>query len=60
MSISKEVTVWCDEPGCVQWAPGLHRLAREGRKNAARLAGFTHRDGKDYCREHSVSTREGT
>lgn len=51
MSLSRYVTVFCDTPECSLWA-GQEETAAAARRVAKR-AGWTRRDGRDYCPKHS-------
>jgi hypothetical protein len=57
VSITKTLTIVCDNSKCGQWTSSpidstgqFH--AREARRDASR-GGWTYVDGKDYCRECS-------
>lgn len=63
MTITRHPTLWCDWPdGCGKWADvggGVSNSdVRLMRRNAVR-AGWTRRDGLDYCPEHSASAPDG-
>lgn len=58
MSISREVTVWCDAPDCPEWGPqgDYATTAQEARLKSRRL-GWRYRDGRDLCPAHAASAR---
>lgn len=61
MSLSYEVTVWCDADigggrKCLKWEQRSGKTARELRWGLRRI-GWTHRDGKDLCPRHQPEPR---
>lgn len=56
MSASKNVTLWCDFPNCLQhWEGGGasgHSVSQT--RLEARSYGWRYRDGKDTCKTHSI------
>lgn len=53
MSISKEITVWCDHPDCPTWAQEAGSVASALRADL-RHRGWATLDGQDYCPKHAV------
>ena len=51
MSTSRETTVWCDAEGCVRWSQ--HSGTKPQVRKEVRSYGWTLRDAKDFCPEHS-------
>lgn len=56
MSYTKEITIWCDEVDCLEWATYGSGRVDEARIDA-RADGWTHRNGKDFC--PSCTWKEG-
>lgn len=56
MTVAKTVSLWCDAPECSTadaWNLSRDYSTATEVRRAARLDGWTRRDGKDYCPEHS-------
>jgi hypothetical protein len=52
LSISKEITIWCDAPDCPKWSQEPGSVASTIRADKQRR-GWKYRNGKDYCPKHS-------
>lgn len=48
MSFTKEITIWCDEPGCDYCEYGGWTVVNDMR-NHLKSVGWTHSKGKDFC-----------
>lgn len=55
MSISKQVTVWCD--GCQEWVQASGGTVKQLRKELQRRGWRLTRDGRDFCEECVVGQR---
>lgn len=62
MSITHEITVWCDEPGCFRWEQFNHHDAGGSKRVARKLAarqGWRFTPGRgDRCKEHAGTDRD--
>jgi hypothetical protein len=57
MSVTTDITVWCDHPSCMDWTYGdgaPQSTIREARA-AAKRVGWTHTKRFDFCREHQFA-----
>jgi hypothetical protein len=55
MSATRQITLWCDYPGCVEWIELNETLLVEARKKA-RGYGWRRTARKDLCPEHRNET----
>lgn len=57
MSISKQTTLWCDEPGCDEWYAADTGAVREARQEAWPY-GWRRVSGKDLCGYHAPKSKQ--
>lgn len=57
MSITKEITIWCDYPDCPKWVQEPGSIASALRRDVCRR-GWTYKNGRDYCRDHAKKKPE--
>lgn len=48
MTATKDVTLWCNGPGCVEWTTAGHSRVADTRR-LAHLEGWHHIGDKDFC-----------
>lgn len=56
MSISKEITIWCDGEECPLWRQESGTTAKEIRKHLMGR-GWGHVGNKDFCADHRPELR---